>query len=83
MIAHPSFMNMHPAILPLYPMQYPFPVQHQLGASSLEEQLQASGQQPIVSNGQTSQPTTTKDGKSKNDEEDDDANKRDDEDTFW
>lgn len=75
LLAHPF---MHPAMMPLYPLQYPaFPMHPQLG--SLDEQQQASASQPL-STGRSG--TATKDG-TKAEEEDDDANKRDDEETFW
>lgn len=73
--AHPF---MHPAMMPLYPLQYPaFPMQPQMG--SLDDMQQASASQPLSTG---SSGTTSKDG-SKAEEEDDDANKRDDEETFW
>lgn len=77
---HPGF-GVHPAMLPLYPIQYPtFPMQ--IGASNLEELQQVNNAQPIGNGNNINGNTSSKDA-SKNDEEDDDANKRDDEDTFW
>lgn len=68
-MAHPGFM--HPAMIPMYPLQYPtYPVDQQASGSSPEEQTQ------------TNQANPSKDTK-KEDEEDDDVNKRDDDETFW
>lgn len=73
--AHPF---MHPAMMPLYPLQYPaFPMQPQLGGMDDLQQAPASQPHSTSNSG-----TTSKDG-TKAEEEDDDANKRDDEDTFW
>lgn len=69
-MAHPGFM--HPAMIPMYPIQYPaYPVDQQTSGSTPEEQTQAS---------QTNQ---SKDTKKEEEEDDDNVNKRDDDETFW
>jgi hypothetical protein len=71
---HPGFM--HPGMLPMYPIQYPYPVDQQSAASSNDEQSQSGGSTVPAA-------TSTKDGKKEEDDDDDNVNKRDDDETFW